>query len=110
MYIFSLQSFVLLVSLLILVSFHHSSIFVPIPSLFLSISSPLFVSDVLNVKLSDDKSFQRMRTGRYVVKTIYCRQCQTNIGWKYLFSEEDGEKYKEGRFVIERTQLEEVPY
>lgn len=70
----------------------------------------LFVSDVLNVKLSDDKSFQRMRTGRYVVKTIYCRQCQTNIGWKYLFSEEDGEKYKEGRFVIERTQLEEVPY
>ncbi|VEU23887.1 DEKNAAC105076 [Brettanomyces naardenensis] len=68
----------------------------------------LFVSKVLNVKLSDNRDSKKMRTGKYEVRGIYCRQCNVNLGWKYLYSEEDGEKYKEGKYVVEKTLLEEV--
>ncbi|QPG75489.1 hypothetical protein FOA43_002844 [Brettanomyces nanus] len=70
----------------------------------------LFVSKVLNIKLGDSEEFKKMRTGKYEVKTIYCKQCDVNLGWKYLYSEQEGEKYKEDKFVIERSLLEEADY
>ncbi|KAG7837367.1 hypothetical protein KL941_000551 [Ogataea angusta] len=73
-----------------------------------SLGPAYFVSKVLNVKLAKAREFKRMKTGRYEVKVIDCKQCDCSIGWKYLYSEEDKEKYKEGRFVVERALLEEV--
>ncbi|KAH3660085.1 hypothetical protein OGAPHI_007290 [Ogataea philodendri] len=73
-----------------------------------SLGAAFFVSKVLNVKLSKTRDFKRMKTGRYEVKGISCKQCDSTLGWKYLYSEEDKEKYKEGRFVVERKLLEEV--
>ncbi|ODV88082.1 hypothetical protein CANARDRAFT_26242 [[Candida] arabinofermentans NRRL YB-2248] len=67
-----------------------------------------FVSKVLNIKLCPSREFKKMRTGRYEIKLIGCKQCGSNLGWKYLYSEDDKEKYKEGRYVIERNLLEEV--
>lgn len=66
----------------------------------------LFVSKVLNTELGESRDYRKMRTGWYLVKSIYCRQCHNNLGWKYLYSGNTEEKYKQGKYVIERMQLE----
>ncbi|XP_051149290.1 protein yippee-like At4g27745 [Andrographis paniculata] len=48
--------------------------------------------------------------GEYIVADVYCHDCNTVLGWKYLMATEDQEsqKYKEGKFVIERRNIIEV--
>ncbi|GMG22707.1 unnamed protein product [Ambrosiozyma monospora] len=70
-----------------------------------------FVSGVINCKFVDPSAAadtKRFKTGNYKVKSICCQQCEVTLGWKYLLSEDDSEKYKEGNFVIERNLLEQV--
>lgn len=64
-----------------------------------------FVKDVLNVREDPKEVMKHMRTGQYGVKLIYCVQCDTVIGWKYITSIEPVEKYKVGKYVIEKNLL-----
>ena len=64
-----------------------------------------FVKDVLNVREDAKEVMKHMRTGQYGVKSIYCVQCDTVIGWKYITSIEPVEKYKVGKYVIEKNLL-----
>ncbi|KAI8918571.1 Yippee/Mis18 [Powellomyces hirtus] len=49
-----------------------------------------------------------MTTGVHIVKDIYCTACQTLVGWKYERAYEDSQKYKEGKFILERQLVCEV--
>ncbi|KAJ3141758.1 hypothetical protein HDU90_006101 [Geranomyces variabilis] len=49
-----------------------------------------------------------MTTGVHTVKDIYCTSCQTILGWKYERAMEDSQKYKEGKFILERQLVCEV--
>ena len=44
-------------------------------------------------------------TGRHCVLDIECKGCGTIVGWKYATAYEPDQKYKEGKYVIERTLL-----
>jgi len=43
-------------------------------------------------------------TGLHVVSDIYCNQCDTRLGWKYVEAFEESQKYKEGKFILEKVR------
>ena len=49
-----------------------------------------------------------MTTGVHEVKNIYCLYCQALVGWKYEKAEEESEKYKEGKFILEKACIKKV--
>ncbi|RUS14316.1 Ypel5 protein, partial [Endogone sp. FLAS-F59071] len=49
-----------------------------------------------------------MRTGWHTVVDVHCCHCEAVVGWKYVKAFEDSEKYKEGKFILERALFEEV--
>jgi len=48
-----------------------------------------------------------MITGLHTVSDVYCIQCQTVLGWKYDKAFESSQKYKEGRFILEKSLIVE---
>jgi len=51
-----------------------------------------------------------MTTGMHAVADIYCARCLRVVGWKYMEAFEQSQKYKEGKFILERTKLfDDVP-
>lgn len=46
-----------------------------------------------------------MTTGLHTVADIHCNYCYQNVGWKYEVAHEKGQKYKEGKFILERAKL-----
>ena len=46
-----------------------------------------------------------MRTGMHEVSDIYCKVCSIVIGWHYWKAHEEDQKYKEGKFIIEKAYL-----
>ena len=48
-------------------------------------------------------------TGKHVVADISCNACHTVIGWKYKQAFEETQKYKEGKFIIEKAMMVKEP-
>lgn len=46
-----------------------------------------------------------MTTGMHNVCNLYCRQCQTIVGWGYEKALIPSEKYKEGMCILERELI-----
>lgn len=44
-------------------------------------------------------------TGLHSVSDISCKRCRTLLGWTYVAAYEHGQKYKEGKFIIEKIFL-----
>ena len=44
-------------------------------------------------------------TGMHSVSDIFCRRCKTMVGWTYAKAYESSQKYKEGKFIIEKINL-----
>jgi hypothetical protein len=44
-------------------------------------------------------------TGLHTVADIYCNDCQSVLGWKYEEAFEESQKYKEGKFIIEKAKM-----
>ncbi|KAH6568428.1 hypothetical protein BASA50_003894 [Batrachochytrium salamandrivorans] len=51
---------------------------------------------------------RHMTTGLHTVRDIYCTHCQTVVGWKYDKAYEESQKYKEGRYILERQLIESL--
>ena len=66
-----------------------------------------------------------MTTGNHTVRDIHCCKCGTTLGWKYVsaacaqarcphshveqdYAYEQSQKYKEGKFILERNLLTDV--
>ena len=49
-----------------------------------------------------------MTTGVHEVKNIHCIYCQALVGWKYEKAEEESEKYKEGKYILEKACIKKV--
>lgn len=47
-------------------------------------------------------------TGVHRVADIACTSCEENVGWKYEYAYDEAQKYKEGKFIIERAQIIKV--
>jgi len=48
---------------------------------------------------------RRLITGLHSVCDITCKRCKTLIGWTYEKAYESSQKYKEGKFIVERIHL-----
>ncbi|CAA7389895.1 unnamed protein product [Spirodela intermedia] len=46
-----------------------------------------------------------MTTGMHTVADIFCIGCGSLLGWKYVAAHEKSQKYKEGRFILERAKV-----
>ncbi|ONI03701.1 hypothetical protein PRUPE_6G276000 [Prunus persica] len=60
--------------------------------------------NVVNVTLGE-KEERIMITGLHTVADIFCVSCGSMVGWRYEAAQEKSEKYKEGKFILERFQI-----
>lgn len=64
----------------------------------------LLVSRAVN--LDEGKTEKReFRTGMYQVRDVYCVQCHNYLGWRYIKSSSQSERYKEHMLVMEANEL-----
>ncbi|KAG2482661.1 hypothetical protein HYH03_018433 [Edaphochlamys debaryana] len=62
------------------------------------------VNSAINVNLGP-KEERILITGLHTVADIYCATCSSVLGWKYEHAFEDSQKYKEGKFIIEKAKV-----
>ncbi|KAK9867551.1 hypothetical protein WJX84_005479 [Apatococcus fuscideae] len=61
-------------------------------------------STAVNITLGP-KEDRYLMTGLHTVADIYCTSCNTVLGWKYEQAFEETQKYKEGKFIIEKSNV-----
>ncbi|XP_015897194.3 protein yippee-like [Ziziphus jujuba] len=59
---------------------------------------------VVNITVGE-KEERMMITGMHTVVDIFCVGCGAIVGWKYEAAHEKTQKYKEGKFILERFKL-----
>jgi len=47
-----------------------------------------------------------MTTGGHWVKDLHCSRCNNLLGWFYEKAEEESQKYKEGKCILERAKVD----
>lgn len=52
------------------------------------------------------KEDRMLSTGLHTVCDVFCIACHTNVGWYYEEAFEESQKYKEGKYVLEKALLE----
>ncbi|KAK3140359.1 hypothetical protein QOZ80_5AG0399820 [Eleusine coracana subsp. coracana] len=60
--------------------------------------------NIVNVNVGD-KDDRMMTTGLHTVCDIFCVACGSILGWKYLAAFDKTQKYKEGKFILERCKV-----
>ncbi|CAL5323376.1 unnamed protein product [Camellia sinensis] len=51
------------------------------------------------------KEDRNLMTGLHTVADIYCADCREVLGWKYERAYEASQKYKEGKFILEKSKI-----
>ncbi|XP_041014660.1 protein yippee-like At4g27745 [Juglans microcarpa x Juglans regia] len=51
------------------------------------------------------KEDRHLMTGLHTVADIRCADCQEVLGWKYERAYEASQKYKEGKFIFEKSKI-----
>ncbi|XP_017417873.1 protein yippee-like isoform X1 [Vigna angularis] len=59
---------------------------------------------VVNVTIGE-KEERMMITGLHTVVDLFCVVCGSIVGWKYEAAYEKSQKYKEGKFILERYKV-----
>ncbi|MCI00900.1 protein yippee-like, partial [Trifolium medium] len=52
-----------------------------------------------------EKENRMMITGLHTVVDIFCVTCGSIVGWKYEAAYDKSQKYKEGKFILERYKV-----
>ncbi|GAM20852.1 hypothetical protein SAMD00019534_040270 [Acytostelium subglobosum LB1] len=61
--------------------------------------------ECVNVIVGESED-RNLLTGMHVVADIYCVQCDEQLGWKYEFAKDESQKYKVGKFILERERIQ----
>ena len=48
---------------------------------------------------------RQLVTGAHTVGDISCAQCGSVLGWKYIAAEDEGQRYKVGKFILETKKV-----
>ncbi|KAK3252404.1 hypothetical protein CYMTET_38295 [Cymbomonas tetramitiformis] len=59
---------------------------------------------VVNVSVGQREE-RIMTTGLHTVCDIFCTRCSRLVGWKYEQAVDKSQKYKEGKFILERAKM-----
>ncbi|GAU27463.1 hypothetical protein TSUD_161490 [Trifolium subterraneum] len=60
--------------------------------------------NVVNVSVGEREN-RMMITGLHTVVDIFCVTCGSIVGWKYEAAYDKSQKYKEGKFILERYKV-----
>eukprot|EP00759_Apiculatamorpha_spiralis_P011436 PhF_6_TR18878/c8_g1_i1/m.27481 len=65
------------------------------------------IANVLNVTPGplEDRT---LMTGLHTVCDIFCTVCDTLLGWKYEHAHEPSQKYKEGKYILEKQKIRRI--
>lgn len=58
----------------------------------------------VNVKIGPAED-RLLITGLHSVSDIFCKRCEALVGWTYSRAYENSQKYKEGKFIVEKINL-----
>lgn len=61
-------------------------------------------SHAMNIK-EGPKENRQLITGLHTVCDVYCCDCEEELGWKYIKAYEESQKYKEGKFILEKFNI-----
>ncbi|KAK9672410.1 hypothetical protein RND81_12G098700 [Saponaria officinalis] len=61
-------------------------------------------SHAMNIEVGP-KEDRPLMTGMHTVADISCGDCRQVLGWKYLRAYESSQKYKEGKFIFEKSKI-----
>ncbi|KAB2038313.1 hypothetical protein ERO13_D03G116000v2 [Gossypium hirsutum] len=61
-------------------------------------------SHAMNIRVGA-KADRHLITGLHTVADIYCGDCGELLGWKYKRAYEASQKYKEGKFILEKAKI-----
>ena len=56
----------------------------------------------INVGPKEDR---QLITGLHTIANVYCSDCKEELGWKYIKAYEETQKYKEGKFILEKFKI-----
>ena len=59
----------------------------------------------VNVVAGESEDDRMMTTGLHTVRDIFCVACGAILGWKYVSAFEKDQRYKEGKFILERCKI-----
>lgn len=51
---------------------------------------------------------RKFMSGTYTVASVHCKDCQTELGWKYLRAEAKQNRFKERKFVLEQPKIKKA--
>ncbi|PIA59366.1 hypothetical protein AQUCO_00400328v1 [Aquilegia coerulea] len=72
----------------------------------LSIAGMGRLISLVSVNVTEGEKEERMMmTGLHTVADIFCVGCGSIVGWKYEAAHEKSQKYKEGKFILERFKV-----
>ncbi|KWU42960.1 yippee-domain-containing protein [Rhodotorula sp. JG-1b] len=63
----------------------------------------ILVRNACNVK-EGERENKVLMSGRHVIATIRCTGCDTELGWRYFVSPDSSQKYKEGKYILEKVR------
>lgn len=61
-------------------------------------------SHAMNIVMGP-KEDRHLTTGLHTVADVYCGDCREILGWKYEKAYEATQKYKEGKFILEKSKI-----
>jgi hypothetical protein len=64
----------------------------------------------VNVLTGPKSREEHFTTGRHVVVDIFCTCCNQLLGWKYVVAFEKSQKYKEGKFILDKGSICKHPH
>ena len=47
-----------------------------------------------------------LTTGLHTVCDVSCAECEGSLGWKYVRAHESSQKYKEGKYILEKQFID----
>ncbi|GAA5878377.1 hypothetical protein JCM1840_001397 [Sporobolomyces johnsonii] len=68
-------------------------------------SGPAYLlRSVLNADVGQQAAKQLI-SGRHIIAPLTCNGCSTELGWKYFVSPDSSQKYKEGKYILEKSKI-----
>ncbi|XP_018015608.1 protein yippee-like 5 [Hyalella azteca] len=75
---------------------------------FTGATGPAFLFDkVVNLTYSEMQD-REMLTGHHVVRDVFCKNCESMLGWFYEFASAENQRYKEGHVILEKALVVET--
>ena len=66
-------------------------------------------SHAMNVMVGP-KEDRQLTTGLHMVADVYCCDCHEVLGWKYERAYGETQKYKEGKYILEKSKIVREDY